>query len=67
MAAATRPVRYSEIRIGVANTFRKLRDQTSSNRAMVTPCITRVRNPQSSTAPSSAGTSRIPGVDTPAK
>ncbi len=58
---ATRPVRYSEMRSGVAKMLRKLRDQTSSKKAMVTPCITRVRKSQSSTPPSSAGTMWKPG------
>ncbi len=58
---------YSEILSGVANTFRKLRDHMSSNRARVTPCMTRVRKPQSSTAPNKACTSISPGEDTPAK
>ncbi len=50
------PARYSLTRIGAANTLRKLRDQTSSKKAVVIPCITRVRKSHSSTAPSSAGT-----------
>ena len=56
----TSPARYSEIRRGVAKKLRKLRDQTSSKKAMVTPCITRVRKSHSSTAPSSAGTKLKP-------
>ncbi len=58
----TSPITYSEIIIGVAKTLRKLRDQTSSKKAWVTPCMTRVRNPHSSTAPSSAGTKLNPPV-----
>ena len=50
------------MRSGVAKKLRKLRDQTSSKKAMVTPCITRVRKSHSSTAPSSAGTKLKPGV-----
>ena len=38
----TSPATYSEIFSGVANTFRKLRVQTSSKKAWVTPCITLV-------------------------
>ena len=45
---------------GVANTFRKLRDQTSSKKAVVTPCITRIKKSHSSTAPSSEGTKLNP-------
>ena len=52
MPVSTRPVRYSEISSGVANTLMKLRDQTSSKNAMVTPCMTRVKKSQNSTAPS---------------
>ena len=42
--------------IGVAKTFRKLRAQTSSKKAVVIPCITRARKSQSSTAPSRVAT-----------
>ena len=49
---STSPVRYSEISSGVAKTLMKLRDQTSSKNAMVTPCMTRVKKSQNSTAPS---------------
>ena len=45
---------------GVAKIFRKLRDQTSSKNAVVTPCITRMKKSHSSTAPSSAGTKLKP-------
>ena len=60
MPVITRPARYSEVRSGVAKKLRKLRDQTSSKKAMVTPCMTRVRKSHSSTAPSSAGTKLKP-------
>ncbi len=56
----TRPATYSEIFSGVAKTLRKFLDQTSSKNAWVTPCITRVRKPQSSTAPRSEGTKLKP-------
>ena len=55
MLESTSPVRYSEIDSGVAKMLRKLRDQTSSKNAIVTPCITRVKKSHSSTAPSSTG------------
>ena len=41
--------------------FRKLRDQTSSKNAVVTPCMTRTKKSQSSTAPSSDETKLNPG------
>ena len=53
---STRPPRYSEIDSGVANRFRKFRDQTSSRNVVVTPYMTRVKKSQNSTAPSSTGT-----------
>ena len=52
------------IEIGLAKTFRKLRDQTSSKNAIVTPCITRVKKSHSRTAPSNAGTKLNPGEAT---
>ncbi len=52
------------MRKGVAKKFRKLRDQTSSKNAIVTPCITRVRKSHSNTAPRRAGTKFIPGWPT---
>src|SRR5450756_865492 len=58
---STRPVRYSDVESGVAKMFRKLRDQTSSKKAMVTPCITRAKKSHKRTAPSSAGTKLKPG------
>jgi hypothetical protein len=54
------PIRYSEISSGEANTLMKLRDQTSSKNAMVTPCITRVKKSQNSTAPSRLATKLTP-------
>ena len=60
MLESTRPVTYSEMRSGVAKMLRKLRDQTSSKNAMVTPCMTRVKKSQKSTAPSSVGTKLKP-------
>ena len=58
MLDTSRPVTYSGTLIGLANTFRKLRDHTSSKNDVVTPCITRDMKSQNSTAPSSAGTKR---------
>ncbi len=55
MLESTSPPRYSEIDSGVAKMFRKLRDHTSSKNAIVTPCMTRMKKSQSSTAPRSAG------------
>ena len=52
--AVTSPKRYSVVESGVANRFRKLRDHTSSKKAVVIPVITRVRKSHSSTAPSRA-------------
>ena len=63
-AATISPVKYSEVRSGVAKKLRKFRDHTSSKNAMVTPCITRVRKSHSSTAPSSTGTKLTPACDT---
>src|SRR5437016_14077378 len=57
---STRPVTYSEIARGVAKKFRKLRDQTSSRNAMVTPCITRMKKSHKSTAPNNTGTKLNP-------
>ena len=48
----TSPARYSGIESGVAKIFRKLRDQTSSRNAVVTPCMMRLQKSQKSTAPS---------------
>ena len=45
---------------GVAKTLRKLRDQTSSKKAVVTPYMTRLKKSQSNTAPRSAGTKLNP-------
>ena len=64
MLEATRPTRYSAIDSGVANRFRKLRDHTSSRNAVVTPCITREKKSQSSTAPSSDAMKFSPARDT---
>src|SRR5262245_23210148 len=64
MLDRTRPVTYSDIDKGVAKTFRKLCDQTSSKKAVVTPCITRVKKSQNNTAPRSTGTRSNPGVVT---
>ena len=61
---STSPARYSEIESGVAKMLRKLRDQTSSKNAIVTPCITRMKKSHNSTAPSSAGTKLNPGEPT---
>src|ERR1700722_11026642 len=60
MLESTSPLIYSEIESGVAKTFKKLRDQTSSKNVMVTPCITRMKKSHSSTAPSSDGTKLNP-------
>src|ERR1700733_12980679 len=60
MLESTSPLIYSEIESGVAKTFRKFRDQTSSKNVIVTPCITRVKKSHISTAPSSDGTKLKP-------
>ena len=60
MLDETSPARYSDIDSGEANILRKLRDQTSSKKAMVTPCITRVRKFHNNTAPSRLGTKSYP-------
>src|SRR3546814_20924104 len=57
---STRPLMYSAIVSGDANTLRKFRDHTSSKNAVVTPCITRLKKSHSSTAPSSVGTKSMP-------
>src|SRR3954463_3795809 len=64
MLEITSPLTYSGIESGVAKMFRKLRVQTSSKNAVVTPCITRTMKSHSSTAPSSAGTKLKPGEAT---
>ena len=46
----------SQTESGEAKRLRKLRDQTSSRKAVVMPCITRAMKSQSRTAPSIAGT-----------
>src|SRR5262245_33746639 len=56
MLDRTSPLTYSEIESGEAKIFRKLRDQTSSMNAIVTPCMTRVKKSQSRTAPRKTGT-----------
>ena len=66
-AVATRPARYSPTVSGEAKKLRKLRDQTSSKKAIVTPCITRVRKSHSSTAPSRAGRKLKPACATPSR
>ena len=45
----TSPVMYSEIDSGEENRLRKLRDQTSSRNAVLTPCMMRVQKSHSST------------------
>src|ERR1700733_15822883 len=60
MLESTSPLIYSEIESGVAKTFRKFRDQTSSKNVIVTPCMTRVKKSHISTAPSSDGTKLKP-------
>ena len=60
MLESTSPLTYSEMESGVAKTFRKLRDQTSSKNVMVTPCMTRMKKSHSRTAPSSDGTKLNP-------
>jgi hypothetical protein len=54
------PERYSAIDSGEENRFRKLRDHTSSRKAVLTPCIMRSLKSHSSTAPSSVGTKLTP-------
>src|SRR6185437_15550597 len=61
MLEKTRPLTYSGIESGVAKMLRKLRVQTSSRNARVTPCMTRTIKSQSRTAPSSIGTKLKPG------
>ena len=51
---------YSDMESGVAKIFKKLRDHTSSKKAVVTPCMTRMKKSHSSTAPSRAGTKLNP-------
>ncbi len=60
MLVITRPVMYSAFESGVAKRLRKLRDQTSSRNAVVTPCMMRVKKSHISTAPSSVGTKSTP-------
>ena len=54
------PLTYSDIRSGVAKMLRKLRDQTSSKNAIVTPCIMRIKKSQKRIAPRSTGTKSTP-------
>src|ERR1700679_1405745 len=56
MEERTSPPRYSETERGDAKRLRKLRDQTSSRKAVVMPCMTRDMKSQRRTAPSMAGT-----------
>ncbi len=58
----TSPARYSEMSMGVEKKFRKLRDQTSSKNAVVTPCITREKKSHSNTAPNRVGTKLNPAA-----
>src|SRR6266498_964796 len=58
--ASTSPATYSGMDSGEANRLRKLRDQTSSKKAIDTPCMARVKKSQSSTAPSRSGTKSTP-------
>ena len=60
MLESTRPLRYSEMESGVAKIFRKLRDHTSSKKAIVTPCMTRIEKSQRRTAPRRTGTKLKP-------
>src|SRR5512147_313234 len=60
MLESTRPHRYSHIESGVAKILRKLRDQTSSKKAVVTPCITRVKKSHRRTAPRKTATKLRP-------
>ena len=64
MLDRTRPVTYSPMVMGLPKMLRKLRDQTSSKKAIVTPCITRTKKSHRSTAPSRAGTKLKPGYAT---
>src|SRR5260370_446801 len=59
-AESTRPAMYSDMESGVAKIFKKLRDQTSSKNAIVTPCMTRIKKSHSRTAPNSEGTKLKP-------
>jgi hypothetical protein len=54
------PAIYSDIKSGVANILMKLRDQTSSKNAIVTPCIMRMKKSHKRTAPRRAGTKLNP-------
>jgi len=56
MLDTTRPPRYSLKDRGVENRLTKLRAQTSSKNAVLTPYMTRLQKSQSSTAPSRTGT-----------
>src|SRR5580692_696505 len=56
----TSPEMYSETDRGEENRFKKLRDQTSSRKAVETPCMMRVQKSHNSTPPSSVGTKSIP-------
>src|SRR5262252_2307177 len=64
MLDSTRPLTYSEIESGVAKMFRKFRDHTSSMKAMVTPCMTRVKKSHSNTAPRKTGTKSNAAAET---
>jgi len=55
MLESTRPLRYSEMESGVAKILRKFRDHTSSKKAIVTPCMTRIKKSQRRTAPRRIG------------
>jgi hypothetical protein len=50
------PATYSPTVRGVEKTLRKFRVQTSSKKTRVTPCMTRMKKSQRSTAPRSIGT-----------
>src|SRR5476649_2238176 len=61
---STSPAIYSDTERGVANILRKLRDQTSSKKAIVTPCMTRVKKSHKRTAPRKTGTKLKPEPET---
>ena len=64
MLQSTSPLIYSETDSGVAKRLRKLRDQTSSKKANVTPCMTRVKKSHKRTAPKNTGTKLKPDAVT---
>lgn len=56
----TSPEMYSAMESGEENGFCKLRDQTSSRKAVDTPCMMRAQKSHSNTPPKSVGTQSMP-------